>query len=217
MQAPLVTGMLYGFVLMLSTGPSFFYLIKVGIEKGFRKAMLFALGIFISDVLLLSVIFIGLKPLFEDRIFQQTFSLCSGIIIAVFGLTMLLKKKVNQSTTDAQIVKNLPSYMYAAKGIGINLFNPFTIIMWVGVLGSVSPNEQEFVLFTAGVLGVILTADIMKAYLAKLIGKMMTPHAVLVLNRILGLAFMLIGAYFIYLFYNSYSGGGNIQIDIPSF
>lgn len=200
---------------MLSTGPSFFYLIKVGIEKGFRKAALFASGIFLSDVVLLTVIYLGLRPLFEDHLFQQAFSLASGILIVIFGLTMLLKKSADNSG-KTQVVKDLSGAMYVVKGAGINFLNPFTIIMWVGVLGSVSPSETDFPLFTGGILGVILTADVLKAYLAKMIGKLMTPRAVFVLNRILGIAFIGIGAYFIFLFYNSYFQGNHINIDVPS-
>lgn len=199
---------------MLSTGPSFFYLIKVGIEKGFRKAALFASGIFLSDVVLLTVIYLGLRPLFENHVFQQAFSLGSGVLIVIFGVTMLVKKQT-QNSKD-QVVKDLSGAMYVAKGAGINFFNPFTIVMWVGVLGSVSPSETEFPLFTGGILGVILTADILKAYLAKVIGKMMTPRAVLILNRVLGIAFIGIGAYFIFLFYNSYFQGNHINIEVPS-
>ncbi|MCB0737428.1 MAG: LysE family transporter [Bacteroidetes bacterium] len=194
---------------MISAGPSFFYLIKVGIEKGFRKALMFALGIFISDVFLLSAIFIGLRGLFEDQAFRQVFSLASGILVVIFGITMLVRKKVDVGSN--QEVKDLPYFMYAVKGIGINLFNPFTIIVWVTILGSVAPKPNEFIPFITGVLGVIFTSDVAKAYLAKLLGKLMTPRAVFILNKVMGLIFIGIGAFFIFLWYNSYFNGNDIN------
>lgn len=212
----LTQGILYGLVLMLSTGPSFFYLIKVGIEKGFRRALSFALGIFISDVLLLSLIFVGLQPLFENDIFKQAFSLSSGILIVIFGMSMLVRKRPEEGTTKNVVVKDQPLYRFIIQGFGVNLLNPFTSVMWVGVLGTVSPSSRsEFVQFIIGVLGVIFLADGTKAILAKMIGKLLTPMAVFRLNKFLGIAFIIIGAYFIYLFYDSFVGGNSIQMEVP--
>lgn len=212
----MVQGIFLGLVLMLSTGPSFFYLIKVGIEEGFRKAFAFAFGIFISDVFLLTLIFIGLQPLFKNEIFNQIFSLSSGLIIIVFGLSMLLKKKVTKTEIELNPSKELPILAYVLKGMGINLFNPFTLVMWVGVLGAVSPpTKSDFMQFVTGILSVIFLADVTKAYLAKLIGKVLTESAIVIINKILGSAFILIGVYFIYLFYASFSTGQGIQVDIP--
>lgn len=212
-MSALLTGIVYGLVLMLSTGPSFFYLIKVGIEKGFRRALSFAFGIFVSDIILLTLIFIGLKPLFQDTIFQQVFSLSSGVLILAFGISIFIRKRASYNVIT---VKDRPLYMYAVRGLGINLLNPFTVVMWVGVLGTVSPPDQRsFLHFVTGVLGVIFFADAIKAYLAKVIGKAMTPRAIYILNKILGIAFLFIGLYFVFLFYQSYSSGNEIDVTIP--
>ena len=46
-------GIALGLFLALFIGPSFFYLIQVGITKGFKSAAFFALGIALSDLALL--------------------------------------------------------------------------------------------------------------------------------------------------------------------
>lgn len=201
---------------MLSTGPSFFYLIKVGVEKGFRRALSFAFGIFISDVLLLSLIFVGLQPLFENDVFKQAFSLSSGILIVIFGMSMLVRKRPDPGVTKNVVVKDQPLHRFIVQGFGVNLLNPFTAVMWVGVLGTVSPTDRsQFIQFIIGVLGVIFVADGTKAFLAKMIGKLLTPMAVFRMNKILGVAFILIGCYFIFLFYDSFVGGNSIQVEVP--
>ncbi len=208
-------GIFLGLVLMFSAGPSFFYLIKVGMEMGFRKALGFALGIFISDLILLAAIFLGLKPLFELHEFKQMFSLVSGIVIAVFGVTMILKKPAQNQNIEIEVVKRT-FFHFVLKGIGINILNPFTVALWVGILGSVSPSTRiEFVQFISGILGVIFISDVAKAFLAKLIGKVMTPRAVLILNKILGVAFSGIGVYFIYMFYHLITGNGEMPVSMP--
>lgn len=201
---------------MFSAGPSFFYLIKVGIEKGFRKAVSFAFGIFLSDILLLALIYLGLQPLFENDMFKQIFSLVSGLLIFLFGLSMLMKKRTEGSNIAIEL-SDKPFYMYIAKGFGINALNPFTIALWVGILGSVSPeNKSDFTLFISGLLGIIFLSDSAKAYLAKVIGKMLTEKAIFRLNKILGIAFSIIGIYFMYVFYQSFFDGHQIQIEVPN-
>ena len=202
---------------MFSAGPSFFYLIKVGMEMGFRKGLGFALGIFISDIVLLALIFLGLRPLFELTVFKQAFSLASGILIAVFGLTMVVRKPTTNQNVTIEINQRSFGH-FVLKGMGINILNPFTIALWVGILGSVSPtNRYEFGQFIGGLLGVIFVSDTTKAFLAKLIGKIMTPRAVFILNKILGFAFTIIGAYFIYVFYQSFFEGNHIEMEVPEF
>lgn len=202
---------------MFSAGPSFFYLIKVGIERGFRKAVTFAAGIFISDILLLVLIYLGLRPLFENETFRQVFSLAAGILISIFGIVMLLRKEPTEQAIKDDLGINQPLYKYVLKGMAINILNPLTVIVWVTVLGSVSPSTRlEFSQFIGGLLGIIFVSDAAKAYLAKMIGKLMTPKAVFRLNKIMGVAFIGIGIYFISLFYQSYFSGQNIQIDVPT-
>jgi len=214
----ILKGVLYGLVLMFSAGPSFFYLIKVGIEKGFRKALGFALGILFSDLILLGLIYLGLRPLFENTVFKQAFSLASGILITVFGLTMILRRRPSPQNIKDDIGADQPIYKYVLRGMAINLLNPFTITLWVGILGSVSPEgKTEFGQFVAGLLGVIFVSDGVKAYLAKVIGRLLTPIAVFRLNKILGVAFVIIGAYFIYTFYQSFFAGQAIEVTVPDF
>jgi len=204
-------------VLMFSAGPSFFYLVKVGIEQGFRKAASFAVGIFFSDILLLGLIYLGLKPFFENETFRQIFSLVSGVVISVFGITMLIKKKPTENAIKDDLKGEDPFYKYLLKGAAINLLNPFTVIVWVTVLGSVSPGTKtEFSQFIGGLLGIILLSDAVKAYLAKLIGKLLTQKAVFRLNKVMGVAFIAIGVYFMYVFYQSYFGGHQIDMEVPS-
>lgn len=211
----LIKGVLYGLILMFSAGPSFFYLIKVGMEMGFRKALGFALGIFISDLILLALIFLGLRPLFELTAFKQAFSLASGVLIAIFGLTMILRKSTANQNVNIEANQRTFGH-FTLKGIGVNILNPFTVALWVGILGSVSPtNRYEFSQFIGGLLGVIFISDATKAFLAKLIGKAMTPRAVFILNKVLGIAFILIGAYFIFVFYQSFFEGNHIEMEVP--
>jgi threonine/homoserine/homoserine lactone efflux protein len=173
------------------------YLIKVGIENGLRKALGFAFGILLSDLVLLALIFFGFSSFLTHPQFKLWFSLISGLLIVVFGLVFFFKKVPTAQLREIDI-KGGQLLLYIAKGFGINFLNPFTIAVWVGILGSVSPtSRQEFVSFALGVLGVIFLADTLKAYGAKKIGALLNEKTIRRLNRAMGLIFTAIGIYFL--------------------
>ena len=90
-------GIQYGLLLSLFVGPSFFYLISTSISQGYKKAIAVALGIFLSDFLLLAMIFLGVSKLFESYLFQQFFSFISALITIILGVQYLNNsvKKIN--------------------------------------------------------------------------------------------------------------------------
>ncbi len=197
---PTIYGILTGLVFILFVGPSFFYLIGVGMKQGFKKAGLFAAGIIISDMMLLLAIFYGLSKFFESQIFQKTFSLFAGIAILYIGYQYLTKHvKHSRSSGEA----DLPLMMYLFKGFAINFINPFTVLVWVGILGTLNIQEeyteQEYYFFFTGLLSTIFCIDLMKAFLAKRLGEILNEKIIQKIDRVLGIIFILLS---VNMFYN---------------
>lgn len=109
---------------------------------------------------------------------------------------------------------NLELTGYVLKGIAINGFNPFTIIMWIAVFAIVMTRKDytdtDFVLFFTGLLSIVISADILKAYLANRIAKILTPETLHVVDSILGGIFIVLSFRFFYsavVHYEAFMGG----------
>ena len=196
-------GIQYGLLLSLFVGPSFFYLISTSISQGYKKAIAVALGIFLSDVLLLAMIFLGVSKLFESYLFQQFFSFISALITIILGVQYLNNsgKKINIPGR----IENKSFYRYIFKGFTLNFLNPFTIAIWVGVVGSFSLKFQiyddEKIYFFVGVLLVVLTMDSLKAIFSEKLKIFLNQKNMLIFNKVLGIIFLLLSVRFIYYFY----------------
>ncbi|WP_044237517.1 LysE family translocator [Flexithrix dorotheae] len=202
---PIVEGFLLAGFLMFFVGPSFFYLISVGIEHGFKKGVSFALGIILSDLLLIVIIYNGLSFLFENLLFQEIFSLLAGITIFVLGYRYL-----NKSAKKPSLVKvkkeTAPDFIYTIKGFAINLINPFTGLLWIAILGTISMEKNfegnDYIMFFSSLALFIFIFDILKAYLANKLGQILNEKLIRRINRVLGIVFFIVS---IRLFYFAYT------------
>jgi len=205
---PFLDGILIGLILMFFLGPSFFFLIGVGVEKGFQEAAYFALGIILSDLLMVLVIFLGLRRFFQQPLFQGIFSLVAGLVIFLAGLYYLQKN--SKSSINLQSKNgNSPNYMYTVKGFGINVMNPFTFSVWVGVLGTIGVSQpytqQQYSILIAGMLGTILCADLLKAYFANQLGNILNERILQTINTVLGVIFVLLSLPLLHNWYQLFS------------
>lgn len=186
-----------GFILILFVGPSFFYLIKVSLEKGFLYAVAFAVGIILSDLILISLIYLGFSTIFESTLFQKIFSVIATIVLLSLGIITYRSQHANRGVSV-----NLESdhfYLwYFFKGVLINGVNPFTFMIWIGVVGGMglgnSYTDTEFRYFFSGLLSTILIADILKAYAANRIKAFMNEKLIRKVNRILAIIFIILAA-----------------------
>jgi threonine/homoserine/homoserine lactone efflux protein len=190
----IIEGIGTGLLLSLFIGPSFFYLIKISLIKGWFAAIRFALGIMLSDVILIGFINMGLSSLLENLMIQQVFAFFAGSIILVMGILSVwvpskAVKTEEVTTTGSQL-------SFVVKGFSINFFNPFTIGVWVGVLGTLQmsyskTDNLEF--FLATVVFTILLMDIAKAYSASYLSRKINDALLVKINRGLGAIFIILG------------------------
>lgn len=201
-----------GFVLTVFIGPSFFYLIKVSLDKGFIPAVFFALGIILSDFAMIFLIFLGFSELLESRLFQEIFSFSSGIVLIALGVISLFKQRLSSNVSPI-FDSNHMLFWYTLKGIVINGLNPFTFMIWIGIVGGVGVHQnygtKELKVFFMGLLSVILCADILKAYLANRIKGLLNEKLIRRIQRVLAVIFIILGLRLILLFIKLF-----FQIDI---
>ena len=79
---PIINGLIFGLIFIFALGPAFFALIQTSIQQGFRKAVVLAIGISISDTLYVVLVLFGMAKMLETENFK--------FWMAIFGSIMLM-------------------------------------------------------------------------------------------------------------------------------
>ena len=196
----LLEGIKFGLVLTILVGPLFFALVQAGVEQGFRAGAAVGLGIWISDLLFIVAVYLGLSyisQIIEAENFPLYLGIGGSITLIVFGLGTLSAKP---PLIDAPGISppQATSYLsYMIKGFLINTINPFTVFFWVGLMSTIiierDLSQQQAFLFFGGILGTIVVTDSLKVLFAKKIRNKLRPIHVLWLRRISGSALIIFG------------------------
>ena len=202
----LLEGALLGLTLatFFGFGPAFFALVQTSIHRGFWSAAALALGIFLSDLLMVVLCLMGAIQIVTEPSNYLWFGISSGIILIIFGLVTYSRKVITEvPVNDVIPIKvNGPHWlMFVAKGFFMNVVNPFVWIFWIGVVVGISArfggNEQELVTFFSGTLIIVLISDLMKAYGAFSLKRFLTPIMIGKFNRFAGVGLIAFGIYLI--------------------
>jgi threonine/homoserine/homoserine lactone efflux protein len=205
MISTLFEGIILGVTLSMvfGFGPALFALIQTSIHRGFWSGVILAVGIFISDLLLVGLGFIGAVKIFYRPDNQFIFGLIGGAVLIIFGIvtfTRKVKLKENSNGKDEEISRPGP-VTYLLKGFFINITNPFVWIFWMGVVVGFTANYQgsliNLLVFFAAALGVVFSLDVLKCFSAYKIKKYLQPHYITWINRVAGIGIIIFGIYLI--------------------
>lgn len=202
-------GIKLGIVLAFLVGPVFFTLIQTSVERGFWRGVMVALGVSISDLLYVVVCYLGLMQLIEDPGFRKNMGYVGGAILIVFGLYHLIIKS-RKSITVVKSASEKKGYRYLIKGFFINAFSPMVPLFWIGTISVATidfgyTEVTDFVIFFVALLFTVLVTDVIKAFLAGRLRRVITPRSMMWMNIIVGIALLLFGLRLIWL---SWSGLG---------
>lgn len=195
-------GLLGGVALSLffSFGPAFFSQIQASIHYGFRNALPFALGVSMSDILIVALFLILSQQIpIEDIVglLSNRWVICIGAaVVASFGLyTMLLKTKRTAEVSEYARLSQCPEAPERKwvffRGLLLNLFNPLIWIYWstlvtLLVFGDAELTVAQRYLFFAGVLTATLSMDVLKCKLASMLQRIITYRFLKVFNKTVG-------------------------------
>jgi len=202
-----------GFLLSILVGPVFFILLETSITKGFRAAISFDLGVFLSDVLyiLIAVMFMEQIKGLDTASNKILFGFIGGTIFIIYGLFTFFKKPVNfeSDLIDTNAVSNYPVtqtkdyIMLGVKGFLLNFANPLVIFYWLSVASfanQFAPDKSSLgwvFLFIAIVLLTFFGVDILKILAAKKLRPLVNQKLLIALNRVIGIVFCLFGVFLI--------------------
>jgi threonine/homoserine/homoserine lactone efflux protein len=201
---PLFEGIILGLTVAISLGPALFALLQTSIKHGVKTGIFLAAGIFFSDLTLVVGFYFGAASVVTDPSYHLALGLIGGSVMCVFGIYAFFRKvpQTEQVEPINEIkVKKKGALPYFFKGFVLNLANPFLWVFWITSMLAINAtyggNQKSVALFFIGSLSVILMTDILKVVLANKIKIAGNPLVKLWMNRILGLLFMILGAFII--------------------
>ncbi|MCF6242183.1 MAG: LysE family transporter [Bacteroidales bacterium] len=167
-------------------------LLQITVDKGWKSAVYFCLGVWVSDFIYLNLAYFGLGLVGEGMqsdAYQSAIAYVGAIILIIFGLVSFFSKEKTKPIGEESLqTKNI--VLLSLKGFAVNTLNPFLFIFWLGVIASVGldPNNREaFWFFVLGFIGTIILTDLIKVYLAKIIRDKLRPIHLVYFRKIAGI------------------------------
>ncbi len=196
----LIEGIILGVTLAFIIGPAFISLIQTSIYSGLRSGLLFALGITLSDLALISLSYLGAMQFLVNETNQFYVGIVGGLILICFGIFTFFKKYKVSSSKRIEVKLTITGGGYIRfilKGFFLNLLNPFLLIFWIGVMSFVSAKygvgTKEVVSFFTGAIAAVFITDSFKCIIANYIRKFLNITILSWVNRLVGIALVVFG------------------------
>ena len=206
-----------GFLLSIMIGPVFFVLLEISITKGFKSALIFDLGVLLSDLfyIVISLFFAYQLKGLGDVKNNLALSILGGSLFIAFGVYNLFFKKVRLAPIDLdQELIDLPEQqvkpkrkkdntMLVLKGFTLNLLNPGVVIYWLAIVAKgfdlVAKYESDIhiSIYLSIILITFFGIDCLKAYVANKLKPLVTVNLLKALNVLIGVVFAGTGVFLI--------------------
>jgi threonine/homoserine/homoserine lactone efflux protein len=194
----LLKGMLIGLPFVFVIGPALFSILQNSINKGFYSGMQLAMGISMSDMLIMFLCYFGLIRFFENSTFQIILGFGGSIIMVLYGIYMFNKKTIPiASQHDIKLRINwLTVFSEIIKGFFLNIMNPFLWIVWLSIIstGTAKSTKPEAICFMLGIVSMIFTTDLLKSFFANKIKKFLSPKVIITINKVAGILLIICAA-----------------------
>jgi threonine/homoserine/homoserine lactone efflux protein len=199
---PVLNGIWQGFVIsVLLFGPAFFKLIHTSIQQGYKKGILLASGVFLGDLLVATLCILGVADFMQEPAFQKMYSFSAGVVMVLLGLKYF---RHQYKAFLVSYTERVPHHHSIFRGFWLNLINPFTFILWVNVMGSISlkyAGEANFkVLLSINlitILVVLFLMDLIKVFLSHMVGRKLNSKIFFIINKYFGILLIAIGVFFL--------------------
>lgn len=211
MQEFIFTGIGYGLLLSVMIGPAFFVLLETSITKGVRAALMFDLGVLLSDILYLGIAFMffnQVEALMESE-YKWLLRVIGGLLFVGIGFLYIKKKKPKITQKQIQETSKLSAgnyFMTLLKGFTFNAVNPGVFFYWLTLMSILpaAPREMGFTqrsheifAYIVVILITFFAIDILKIFGAKKLRMVLTPQWMKNLNLALGIVLVGFGVLFL--------------------
>ncbi len=190
---PLIEGLIAGITVSFLIGPIFFALAEITMTKGWRCGLAYVFGVIISDVVLIYAIEKVLNIFPFDDALKFKIGIIGGILLIVFGLSVFLTK-ANIKQYDVTNVKTLLGAF--AKGVTINVFNPFVTVWWITMYSTISINYialNDKIVFYFAILLMVFLFDLLKMRFAYYLKQKLTVQELSIVKKGVGICLFIFG------------------------
>ncbi len=198
---PLIQGAILGLTLSALIGPAMFSLLQTSIHRGMKSGIFLAVGIFLSDVSVVYLAFLGALQLINQKNNYMIAGIIGGLILIGFGIyTFYHKIHIDENNKAIQIRVAGP-LTYILKGYFLNIMNPFVWFFWisamVGVSSTYGDDKNGIIVFFIGTLATVLSSDILKVFIAHKIKAKLKVNILVRVNHLVGLLLIGFGIFLI--------------------
>lgn len=205
------TGIGYGLLLSVMIGPAFFILLETSITKGVKAALMFDLGVLISDVVYLGIAYLFFSEVTALMESDHSFLLriVGGIFFVIIGIVNIKKKKPKLTKKQLEETSALSAGNYVMtmlKGFTFNAVNPGVLFYWLTLM-SILPkapaemgfttHDQEIFAYISVILITFFSIDVLKIFGAKKLRQVLTEQWMRNLNLALGIVLICFGVLFL--------------------
>jgi threonine/homoserine/homoserine lactone efflux protein len=198
MTSALIEGIILGVTLAFLIGPSFISLVQTSIHRGFPSGVQFAIGIVLSDLTLIALSYLGALQILQNQRNEVAVGVIGGLLLMGVGAVTFTRKYVIPAPVSIEVrVSGRGVLKYIMKGFFLNIFNPFLLIFWIGVMGVVTSKygipSKEILIFFAGTIAAVFLTDLFKVGIAHRIKRYLNARVLTIMNRIVGVFLVLFG------------------------
>ncbi|MES2419515.1 MAG: LysE family transporter [Bacteroidota bacterium] len=195
----ILLGMGAGLISSFLTGPVFFAMIKTSIEKGFKAGFSLAIGVIISDVILIGLVLFGSQFFEYKESFDKYVGFIGGAFLFAVGIYYLLATvNINYENNALQKVSKRG---YLIKGFLMCILTPSTLMFWIIVSSIISVKlnnmlyEKLFCFVIA--MSTQLAIDGLKSYYSSKLRYRIKEDTLKKLNKVAGVIIILFAAWLV--------------------
>lgn len=191
-------GVLLGLITALSFGPIFFSIIETSISRGHRLAICIAIGVLISDTLLVTVSFFSIGTLMQGDGLSRITGIAGGLLLLAFGVYQVWKPVATPKSINLTTDSHFSYLLFTLKGLIINTLNPFVIIYWLSAVSLVSVDKDftdtEKSVFFGAAIACNFVIDLLKTFLATKLKHFLTLRTMNFVSKAVGCGIIYFGA-----------------------
>lgn len=188
-------GLKFGMLLQLAVGPMCLMVFNTAQISGFFVAMSLVIAIAIVDALYITLASLGISRILNKPKVKKIFSLIGAIVLALFGINMILNVFGINIIPGLNITPDSKSIF--VQGLILTLSNPITIVFWGSVLTTKiiedKMNKKDLIIFSTGLVSATLLFLTIIAILGTVLSHFIPVSVSNVLNICVGIIIIFFG------------------------
>jgi len=183
-----------GLALIILIGPVLLVLVSTTIENGKGPGLAVASGIFISDIVAVSLCALGFAQFFADPVVMRWIGIGGGLLLIGLGIRYAFNETIK--VKFGQWDGTTSALGFLGQGFLVNFVNPFVFVIWMGIVaGGTGRHGVGLGLFwfLSGSILAVFTLDVSKVFLANHIKRVLRKNVLKWVFQGSGLLMVLFG------------------------